>query len=113
MGGSLTGAGLGALAPAAFFALAPSPIGVPAFLGITAASAGLGALAGGSFDTPSQPKTEFPPIVSTTTGVDEANEAAKKQKQRLAALSAGGQINTSRGGVLTDAPVARASLLGG
>lgn len=60
-----------------------------------------------------QPKPDYPSIVSTTTGVDEASDAAKKQKQRLAALSAGGQINTSRGGVLTDAPVARASLLGG
>jgi len=61
---------------------------------------------------PDQPKPDYPPIINTTTGEESASEAAKKQKQRLAALQAGGQINTSRGGVLTDAPVARASLLG-
>ena len=72
-----------------------------------------GLVASSILGQPDQPKPSFPPIVTTTTGENEATEAAKQQKRRLAALQAGGQINTSRGGVLTDAPVARASLLGG
>ena len=59
-----------------------------------------------------QPKPNFPDVVTPQTGTAEATEAEKQQKKRLAALQAGGQINTSRGGVLDDAPVSRASLLG-
>lgn len=59
-----------------------------------------------------QPKTNFPPLTTTETGTAEAKEAEKQQKKRLAALQAGGQINTSRSGLLDEAPVSRASLLG-
>ena len=90
-----------------------SPIGI-ASIAAAPFTGGLSLLAPTLFPSPvDQPKPSFPPIVTTTTGENEATEAAKQQKRRLAALQAGGQINTSRGGVLTDAPVARASLLGG
>ena len=63
-------------------------------------------------EPPKQPNVDFPKPLSTDTGNKEAEAAAKEQKKRLQALAAGGQINTTRLGVLDEAPVARSGLLG-